>query len=148
MNGRSMSLFEKPVSEYILPIRYYLLVSVLIVISQYAIALPISEQYPQYSFILNLTQIAWELMVAISVFTLITRHKFGPKNLFVIWILFSVLIHGLKIAIRYFFYDKPVEYLIDRFSYGSLLVLAVVVGTMLFVEVKRRYLDTNSKRSP
>ncbi|MEK6979512.1 MAG: hypothetical protein AABW86_04785 [Candidatus Micrarchaeota archaeon] len=144
-----MLLFGKQVSEYVLPIKYYLLVSVLIVISQYAIALPISEQYPQYSFILNLTQIAWELMVAFSVFTLIEKHKFGPKNLFIIWILFSVLIHGLKITIRYLFYNKPTEYLIDRFSYGSLLVLAVVIGTFFFVEFKRRrHLDAISKRSP
>ncbi|HIH23143.1 TPA: hypothetical protein HA238_05425 [Candidatus Micrarchaeota archaeon] len=133
-----MMLFGKPVSEYIFPIKHYLLVSILIVISQYTIALPLTEKYPQYWFVINLTQIAWELMVAISVFTLIERHKFGLKNLFVVWILFSVLIHGLKITIRYFFYDRPVEYLIDRFSYGSLLVLAVVVGTILFAEFKRR----------
>ncbi len=138
-----MKIFGRTLLEYILPIKYYILASILIVISQYTIALPISNIYPQYSFVINLTQILWEIMVALSVITLIKKYDdFGIKNLFVVWIIYSLAIHGLKVSIRYFFYSRDVAYVIDRFSYGSLLVFAVSVGLgtiLLYIKKKKLF---------
>ncbi|MDP1759925.1 MAG: hypothetical protein Q8L01_00415, partial [Candidatus Woesebacteria bacterium] len=71
--------------------------------------------------------------IAASAYKLIKTANFGYGNLFFLGILYSLIIHGLKISIRYFFYGKTFLYLIDRFLYGSLLVMAIVFigGSML-----------------
>ncbi|MBI2660863.1 hypothetical protein HYX09_01190 [Candidatus Woesearchaeota archaeon] len=56
-----MKIFGKTLKEYIWPIRYYILVVVLVVVSQYYVALPLIRDYP---YILNLTQALWALMIA------------------------------------------------------------------------------------
>ena len=131
-----MKIFGKTLKEYLWPIKYYILGSVLIVVSQYTIALPLSHQYP---FLLNLTQGLWALMVVLSVIELVRKHDFGMKNLLVIVILYSLVIHGLKISIRYFFYNKPIWYLIDRFLYGSFLVIVIVIVIgLVFLYLKKK----------
>lgn len=131
-----MKIFGKTLKEYLAPIKYYILASVLIVVSQYTVALPLSHQYP---FLLNLTQGLWAAMVALAVIKLVRKNDFGIKNLLVTGLLFSFIIHGLKIAIRYFFYAKPVGYLIDRFLYGSFLVMTIVIIIgLVFIYLKKK----------
>jgi len=133
-----MRIFGKTPKEYLAPIQYYILVAVLVVILQYALALPLSRQYP---LLLNLTQALWALMVALAVIKLVRQQNFGFKNLLVAGILFSFIIHGLKISIRYFFYAKPVGYLIDRFFYGSFLVMTIVIVIgSVFIYLKKKNL--------
>ena len=125
-----MKIFGRTLKEYLWPVKYYVLGSVLVVISQYAIALPLRAQYP---FLLNVTQGLWAGVVALSITTLIRDHGFGMKNVLFTGVLFCFIIHGLKISIRYVFYGKTVGYLIDRFLYGSLLVMCipVIIGPVL-----------------
>lgn len=125
-----MKIFGRTLKEYLWPVKYYVLGSVLVVISQYAIALPLEVQYP---FLLNVTQGLWAGMVALSITTLIRDHGFSMKNVLFTGVLFCFIIHGLKISIRYVFYGKTVEYLIDRFLYGSLLVMCIplIIGPVL-----------------
>ena len=95
----------------------------------------------RYPFLLNLTQGLWALMAALSVITLIRKKDFRMKNLLFIGVLYSFIIHGLKISIRYFFYDKPIWYLIDRFLYGSFLVMIIVIiisFVFLYLEKSRK----------
>ncbi len=120
-----MELFGKTLQEYILPIKFYVICSVLIVISQYAIALPLSDKYP---FLLKLTQGIWMLMVALSAIKLILKYgDFGMKNVIALGVMYSIIIHGLKVSIRYVFYGKDLPYMIDRLAYGSFLVMAVAI---------------------
>lgn len=136
-----MKIYEKTLKEYVWSIRYYILCSILLVISQYIIiGLPLTpstfirlpEAY-QRSWLINLTQILWELMVALSVIKLVKRHDFNMKNVFFMGIIYSVIIHGLKISIRYFFYGKDFWYLLHRFLYGSFLVMLVAIPLGLIV---------------
>jgi hypothetical protein len=119
-----MRIFGKTLKEYLLPIKYYILGSVLIVISQYTVALPLSHRYP---FLLNLTQLLWALMVTFSVIKLVMKHDFNMKNILFLGVLYSIIIHGLKVSIRFLFYAKPADYLINRFLYGSFLVMVIVI---------------------
>lgn len=119
-----MKIFGKTLKEYLKPIKYYIAGAILVVISQYAIALPLSSQYP---WVLNLTQALWALMVALSILKLVKEHDFGTKNILVVGILYSIIIHGLKVSIRFFFYGKTIAYVIDRLLYGSFLVMAITI---------------------
>src|SRR3989338_8927530 len=131
----AMKIFGKSLKQYAEPVKYYILGSVLVVISQYAVALPLSDRYP---FLLNLTQALWALLVALAVVKLVKKN-FGMKHLLVAGILFSFAIHGLKVSIRYFFYGRDVNYVIDRFLYGSLLVfIIVIVLGALFLYLKKK----------
>ena len=114
----------KTLKEYIFPIKYYVISSVLIVISQYVVVFPLSSQYP---FLINLTQGLWVLMVALSVINLVREKDFNMKNILFLGILYSLIIHGTKVSIRYFFYAMPTWYYIDRFLYGSFLVMVIVI---------------------
>ncbi len=127
-----MKIFEKTLTEYLWPVKYYILISVLVVISQYYIAAPLSDKYP---FLLNLTQALWALMVALAVMKLVKKHNFNMKNVIFAGVLFSVIIHGLKaffFRIFLFPYSIPAEQvpakLIERFLYGSFLVMVVAIG--------------------
>ena len=85
-----MKILGKTLKEYILPIKYYVMGAVLVVISQYYIALPLSDRFP---FILNLTQALCTVMVALSVIKLVLFHNFKFKNVLVLGVLYSFIIH-------------------------------------------------------
>jgi len=136
-----MKIFGRSLREYLAPIKLYVFCSVLIVLSQYAVGLPLAGEYP---FFLNLTQAAWALMVALSTVKLIFKYDdFGMKNVLALGVMYSVMIHGLKVSIRYVFYGKDLPYIVGRFAYGSFLVMAVAVGVGLIVlhAKKKRLLD-------
>ena len=127
-----MKIFGKTLKEYIWPIKYYILISVLVVISQYYVALPLSRYSP---YILNLTQALWALMVALSVLKLTLYYNFNMKNVLFLGVLYSIIIHGLKAFVfRVFLFpysDPTIEqyilHLLNRFFYGSFLVMIIVL---------------------
>ena len=137
-----MKIFGKTLKEYILLIKYYILGAVLVVISQYYVAVPLANQFP---FVLNMTQALWAIMVVFSVIKLILFHDFNFKNILFLGVLYSVIIHGLKsfvFRIFLFPYSDPTIWqyflhLLNRFFYGSFLVMviAVVLG-FIFIRVK------------
>lgn len=138
-----MKIFGKTLKEYLWPIKYYIIVSVLIVISQYTVGLPLSDKYP---IILNITQWVWELMIALSVIKLVRKYNFNIKNVFLLGVIYSIIIHGLKISIRYFFYDRTFWYLLGRFLYGSFLVMAVALPVgIAFIYFKKNPLKLTKK---
>ncbi|TSC96104.1 MAG: Uncharacterized protein Athens071426_279 [Parcubacteria group bacterium Athens0714_26] len=121
-----IKIMGKTLAEYLKPIRYYILISVLTVISQYVVNF---SNAPQDNIFLRLTQIIWELMVVLSVYKLIqTYADFKFINVLFTGVLYSFIIHGLKVSIRYFFYSKTIYYVLDRFLYGGLLVMVVAAG--------------------
>ena len=137
-----MKIFGKTLKEYIEPIKYYILVSVLVVFSQYYIALPLSDRFP---FILNLTQALWALMVAFSVIKLTLYYDFNFKNVLFLGVLYSVIIHGLKAFVfRVFLFpysDPTIEqyilHLLNRFLYGSFFVMSIVIILgLMFIKLK------------
>ncbi len=134
-----MRIFGKNLKEYFVPIKYYILGAVLVVISQYVIALPLSDKYP---FVLNITQALWALMVAFSCVKLVKNYGFKFWNLFTLGIFYSIIIHGLKVAIRYVFYGRDMTYVIDRFVYGSelVMIIAMGMGIMLPYFAKKKWL--------
>ncbi|MBL7169476.1 MAG: hypothetical protein ISS48_00475 [Candidatus Aenigmarchaeota archaeon] len=140
-----MEIFGKTLKEYFWPIKYYVIIAILVVISQYYIALPLSGQYP---FILNITQGLWALAVIASVFTLVKKYDFGVKNIIFLGVLYSIIIHGLKsFFFRVFLFPYthlPAEqipaHLMGKFLYGSAIVMAVVVilGPLLIYLEKKK----------
>ncbi|MDP2672443.1 MAG: hypothetical protein Q8O84_01380 [Nanoarchaeota archaeon] len=137
-----MKIFGKTLKEYLWPIKYYILISILVVISQYYIALPLSENYP---YILNLTQALWALMVAFSVIKLTLYYDFNFKNVLFLGILYSFIIHGLKAFVFRVFlfpYSDPtigqyILHLLNRFFYGSFLVMVIVIILgLIFIKLK------------
>ncbi len=129
-----MRIFGKTLKEYIWPIRYYAIVAVLVVISQYYVAVPLSDKLG-FPFLLNITQAIWALMVAFSVIKLTVFYNFNLKNVLFLGVLYSLIIHGLKafvFRVFLFHYSDPtikqyILHLLDRFLYGSLLVMAIVI---------------------
>lgn len=130
-----IKIFGKTLAEYIRPIWYFILISIAAVAWQYLFGLKIDDNFMS----LKISQWVWEICVAASAYTLIKKANFGYGNLFFLAVLYSFLIHGLKLAVRYLFYGKTFLYLIDRFLYGSLLVMVIVfIGGSLFVFFRRR----------
>ena len=130
-----IKIFGKSLSEYTKPIWYLILISIAVVFWQYLVGLKIDENLLP----LRISQWVWEACIALSAYKLIKNSNFGYGNLFFLGILYSLIIHGLKITIRYAFYEKTFLYMIDRFLYGSLLVMAIVfIGGSLFVFFRRR----------
>ncbi len=125
----------KTLKEYLLPIKYYILGAILIAISQYVIGLNYNIPY-----FLNLTQALWALMIVFSLIKLIKTYRdFNILNVLILGVLYSIIIHGLKVSIRFFFYFKPVWYLLDRFLYGSLIVMIIVLITgPIFIYLKKK----------
>ena len=137
-----MKIFGKALKEYIAPIWYYILGAVLVVISQYYVALPLSNRFP---FILNLTQALWALMVAFSVIKLTLYYDFNFKNVLFLGVLYSFIIHGLKAFVFRVFlfpYSDPtikqyILHLLNRFFYGSFLVMVIVIILgLIFIKLK------------
>ena len=116
-------VFGKTLAEYVKPIWFYILGAMLVALSQYLIVLPLADKLP---YLMNVTQALWALMVALSVMKLSKEENFNLGNAFFLGVIYSVAIHGLKVAIRYFFYEKTLFYVVDRFVYGSLLVMLIV----------------------
>ncbi len=137
-----MKIFGKTLKEYLWPIRVYILISVLIVISQYYIAVPLMDKVP---FILNLTQALWAIMVALSVIKLTLYYNFNFKNVLILGVLYSFIIHGLKAFVFRIFlfpYSDPtigkyILHLLNRFLYGSFLVMTIVIILgLIFIKLK------------
>lgn len=135
-------LFGKTFKDYLWPIKYYILGAVLVVFSQYYVALPLAGRYP---FLLNITQALWALLVAFSVIKLTLFYNFNFKNILFLGVLYSVIIHGLKAFVFRVFlspYSDPTIgqytlHLLNRFFYGSFLVMAIVVIIgLLFIKLK------------
>ncbi len=130
-----IKIFGKTLSEYIQPIWYLILITVAVVIWQYLFGLKLEENL----MALRISQWLWEICIAVSAYILIKGSNFGYGTLFFLGILYSLIIHGLKITIRYLFYEKTFLYIADRFLYGSLLVMAIVfIGGSMFLFLKRR----------
>ncbi|MEM5879301.1 MAG: hypothetical protein QXU74_02300 [Candidatus Aenigmatarchaeota archaeon] len=153
-----MKIFGKTLKEYLWPIKYYVLISILVVISQYYIGLPLSGRYPWF---LNLTQALWALMIVLSVLKLVTNYNFNMKNVLFLGVLYSIIIHGLKaFFFRVFLFPYPeietqplFEYVfgrpMGRFLYGSFLVMFItIVSGIIFIGMrKKKILKEKSKKS-
>ena len=124
-----VKIFGKTLGQYIMPIWYLILISLAAVAWQYLFGLKIDDNFMS----IKISQWLWEICVAVSAYKLIKNSNFGYGNLFFLGVLYSLIIHGLKITIRYLFYGKTFLYLADRFLYGSLLVMTIVFigGSML-----------------
>ncbi|MBU4017466.1 hypothetical protein KKF69_08405 [Patescibacteria group bacterium] len=124
-----IKIFGKTLGEYIRPIWYLILISIGAVAWQYLFGLKIDDNLMS----IRISQWVWEICIAVSAYKLIKTANFGYGNLFFLGVLYSFIIHGLKISVRYLFYEKTFLYLADRFLYGSLLVMAIVfiMGSML-----------------
>lgn len=138
-----MKLFGKTWKEYILPIKYYLIGTVLVVISQYYVAVPLSDRYG-LPFLLNITQALWALLVAFSVIKLTVFYDFNFGNVLFLGVLYSFIIHGLKAFVfRVFLFPysgtsaEVLEKIISKFLYGSFLVMiiAIILG-FIFIQLK------------
>jgi len=131
-----VKIFGKTLIEYVKPIWPYMLIALLAVVSQYLIVLPLNDKFP---YLANITQALWALMVALSVIKQSKEENFSLGNAFFLGVIYSVAIHGLKVTIRYLFYERTLFYVVDRFLYGSLLVmLIVVILGSLFVFLKNK----------
>ncbi|MEA3356962.1 MAG: hypothetical protein U9Q67_00805 [Patescibacteria group bacterium] len=134
-----VKIFGRTLGEYIRPIWPYMVGAVLVVISQYLIVLPYNDMFP---FLASLSQVLWAVLVSLSVMKLCKDREFNFGNVVFLGLIYSVLIHGLKVTIRYFFYDKTIFYVADRFVYGSLLVMLIVVvfgPALIYLRHKGQY---------
>ncbi len=130
-----IKIFGKTLGEYVKPIWYLILISIAAVAWQYLFGLKIDDNFLS----IRISQWVWEICIAISAYKLIKGSNFGYRNLFFLGILYSLIIHGLKIAVRYLFYGKTFLYLADRFLYGSLLVMTIVfIGGSMILFFRRR----------
>lgn len=117
-----VKIFGKILIEYLKPIWYYILIALATVAFQY---LYLVENYNPT--IARASQAVWVLAVALSVYTLIKKYDFQFRQVVFLSILYSLIIHGAKVSIRYFFYNSSIFYVLDRFIYGSLLVMIIVI---------------------
>ena len=117
-------VFGLTLAEYVKPIWYFILVALAMVFWQYLVGVNLEGN----SIYLRASQWVWELMVLLSAYKLAKLPKFSYSNMFFLGILYSIFIHGLKVSIRYFFYAKTLWYVLDRFLYGSLLVMLITIG--------------------
>ena len=131
----------KTFGDYIWPIKFYIFGAVLVVISQYYVAVPLSDRFP---FILNLTQALWAIMIALSVIKLTLYHNFNFKNVLLLGVLYSFIIHGLKAFVFRVFLlpysgtsTQVLEKTIGKFFYGSFLVMVIVIiFGLIFIKLK------------
>jgi len=130
-----VKVFGKSLGEYLKPIWYFVLISVAAVFWQYLVGINLGGSSIQ----LRISQWVWEAIVLASAYKLSKIPNFSYRNMFFLGILYSLFIHGLKVSIRYFFYAKTLLYVLDRFLYGSLLVMAIafVLGSV-FVFLRKR----------
>lgn len=128
-------VFGMTLTEYLKPIWYFVLVSVATVFWQYLFGVNLEGT----SLGLRISQWVWEAMILASAYKLSRSPAFGYANAFFLGVLYTIFIHGLKVSIRYFFYAKTIWYVLDRFLYGGLLVMAIafVLGSV-FVYLKKK----------
>ena len=119
-----IKVFGLTLAEYIKPIWYFILISIVTVFWQYLVGVNLDGNSLQ----LRISQWIWELAVLASAYKLSKIPKFSYQNMFFLGVLYSLFIHGLKVSIRYFFYAKTLWYVLDRFLYGSLLVMLIAAG--------------------
>lgn len=131
-----VKIFGYTLGEYLKSIWYFVLVALGVVFWQYQEGVTIKGD----PLLLQISQWIWELMVALSAYKLAKIPNFGYTNMFFLGVLYSILIHGSKVSIRYFFYGRTFWYLLDRFLYGSLIVMALafVLGSVFVYENRRR----------
>ena len=130
-----VKIFGKTLAEYIRPIWYFIFISIAAAAWQYLFGLKIDDGLMS----LKISQLVWEICIAVSAYKLIKTANFSYGNLFFLAVLYSLIIHGLKVTVRYFFYEKTFLYLADRFLYGSLLVTVIVfLGGSMFLFFRRR----------
>ncbi|MDP3988241.1 MAG: hypothetical protein Q8P80_03800 [Candidatus Levybacteria bacterium] len=130
-----VKIFGKTLGEYVKPIWYLILISIAAVAWQYLFGLKIDDSFLS----IRISQWIWEICIAVSAYKLIKTANFGYGNLFFLGILYSLIIHGTKVTIRYLFYEKTFLYLADRFLYGSLLVVAIVfIGGSMFLFFRKK----------
>ncbi len=130
-----IKIFGKTLGEYVKPIWYFILLSIAAVAWQYLFGLKMDDNFMS----IRISQWVWEICVAASAYILIKKANFGYGNLFFLGVLYSLIIHGLKLTVRYLFYEKTFLYLIDRFLYGSLLVMIIVFfGGSMFLFFRRK----------
>lgn len=133
-----IKIFGKTLIEYLKPIWYLIILCLLIVAWQYLVGEKSGSR-----LLLQISQWLWELAVAVSAYVLIRKYEdFNFGNVIFLGILFSFIIHGSKVIIRYIFYDRSLLYILDRFLYGSLLVMIIVVG------LGTAFLFTRKKEQP
>lgn len=131
-----IKIFGHTLGGYLKPIWYFVLVSLGVVFWQYQEGVTtVGDPLP-----IRISQWIWELMVGLSAYKLAKNPSFGYGNMFFLGVLYSILIHGTKVSIRYFFYGRTFWYLLDRFLYGSLIVMALafVLGSVFVYENRRR----------
>lgn len=130
-----IKIFGKTLSEYLKPIWYYVVICLLVVAWQYLFGLKTES-----GWFLRISQWIWELAIALSVIQLVRKNNFNLGNIFFLAVLYALIIHGTKVSVRYFFYDKTLLYVLDRFIYGSFLVFIIVciVGTATISMMKNR----------
>ncbi|MEK9156141.1 MAG: hypothetical protein AAB360_02450 [Patescibacteria group bacterium] len=116
-----VKIFGKTMVEYLQPIWYYVLICLLVVGWQYLFGLEAESRWS-----LKISQWIWELAITLSVIQLVRKNNFNFGNVFFLALLFSLIIHGTKVSIRYFFYDKTLLYVLDRFLYGTLLIFIII----------------------
>ena len=120
-----VKLIGKTIGEYLRPIWWLIGITLLVVAWQYLVGV---EQQSSH-LALRISQWIWELAVAASAVVLARRYPdVTIGNFVVLGLLYSLIIHGTKVTIRYLFYHTTILYVADRFLYGSLLVLVVSVG--------------------
>ena len=131
-----VKIFGLTLAEYVKPIWYLVLVAIAAVFWQYIAGVTLEGT----SWQLRISQLVWEAMVLVSAYKLSKIPSFSYGNMFFLVVLYSLFIHGLKVSIRYAFYGKTLWYVLDRFLYGSLLVLALafVLGSVLVYLKKKR----------
>lgn len=130
-----VKIFGKTLIEYLTPIWYFVLISLLAVAWQYLYGVKMADNL----LALRISQWVWEGAVLVSVWKLSRVPDFSYANMFFLGIVYSLIIHGTKVTVRYFFFGSTFWYMLDRFLYGSLLVMLVafVLGSV-FVYLKRR----------
>lgn len=130
-----IKVFGKTLGEYLKPIWYFVIIAILTVLWQYLVGLKI----PDNALPIRISQWVWELVVLVSAYRL-SKLGFSYGNMLFLGVLYSFIIHGLKVSIRYFFYAKTFGYIIDRFLYGSLLVMAIafVLGSVFVYLGKKK----------
>lgn len=128
-------IFGKTLGEYIRQIWYLILLAIATVAWQYLFGLKMDDS----GLGIRISQWFWEALVLLSAYRLSKLPNVSYGNFFFLGVLCSFIIHGLKVSIRYYFYDKSLLYSLDRFLYGSLLVIAIAFGLgSLLIFFKRR----------
>lgn len=131
-----IKIFGLTLGEYIKPIWYFILVALAAVFWQYLVGVNTAGQ----TLPLRISQWVWEAAVLASAYRLSKISSVSYGNMLFLGILYSIIVHGLKVSIRYFFYGRTLLYVLDRFLYGSLLVMAIafVLGCVFVYSNRRR----------